>query len=337
MTGSGASRRDQGFSKRTLFSSLFLKFLYSDNNVIDKLKKKIISYKKGDKYEDIISIIENEFNQIHEEFKGAFEEDHELCCRNINYYIDLLNAIIRSTNTFSKDIQDNIIDKVEEQWKRILQIKSIDKCTKDIDLDSIRKRCILKHIHDLKLDKLFIKTFSEQYTQYLREKWDTIIKYINGNVDLYIKIENDFMGIIENYNNFFHSADNICDVDLNKLSSHDITISTDWNSLMNSISLKKFTTEHHEKSCYNKSYIEMLKLRTSNIQSMNNFLSIAISLLGFSLILIFLYRFTPLGSMIRRHTKKNVEVHENMRDEIPELYENYENEGPYITYNSASH
>lgn len=41
--------------------------------------------------------------------------------------------------------------------------------------------------------------------------------------------------------------------------------------------------------------------------------------------------------MIRRHTKKNIEVHENMRDEIPELYENYENEGPYITYNSASH
>ncbi|SBT57007.1 PIR Superfamily Protein [Plasmodium ovale wallikeri] len=81
----------------------------------------------------------------------------------------------------------------------------------------------------------------------------------------------------------------------------------------------------------------MLKTKTTSIQRMNNLLSIGIALLGFSLIFIFLYRFSPLGNILRRYKKNKNEVDENTNEEFPELYENAENIGRYISYTSESH
>ncbi|SBT58875.1 PIR Superfamily Protein [Plasmodium ovale wallikeri] len=326
------------YMKRTLPSVIFLKFLYDNNNVIEKLEGKIELYKSDGNYEEIISIIEGEFEKIQSEIKETFTDDYEICCRNINYYIDLLRAIIKSANVFSKVIQNNIIDKVEEQWKKILKIKDINECTKEIDLDSIRKRCILKHLHDLKLDKKLIMSNLDVYKTFLQEKWEKIIGYTNPeHGHLYIKIENDSVGIIEEYSNFLYSYDYICDFYLDKLSSDDITISTDIQNLINNISLDKILSNNVNKTCYNENYIKMLKTKTTSIQRMNNFLSIGIALLGFSLIFIFLYRFSPLGNILRRYKKNKNEVDENTNEEFPELYENTENIGRYISYTSESH
>ncbi|SBT55412.1 hypothetical protein POVWA1_069810 [Plasmodium ovale wallikeri] len=246
------------YMKRTLPSVIFLKFLYDNNNVIEKLEGKIELYKSDGNYEEIISIIEGEFEKIQSEIKETFTDDYEICCRNINYYIDLLRAIIKSANVFSKVIQNNIIDKVEEQWKKILKIKDINECTKEIDLDSIRKRCILKHLHDLKLDKKLIMSNLDVYKTFLQEKWEKIIGYINPeHGHLYIKIENDSVGIIEEYSNFLYSYDYICDFYLDKLSSDDITISTDIQNLINNISLDKILSNNVNKTCYNENYIQL--------------------------------------------------------------------------------
>lgn len=277
--------------KRTLPSAMFLKFFYENNNVIKKLDSKIKLYKSGINYEEIISIIEDEFQKIQDEIVRTFNNDHAICCRNINYYFDLLNATIKSANVFSGNIRDNIIHKVEEQWKKVLQIKNMDECTKEMDFDSIRKRCILKHLYDLKLDKRAIMSNHNVYKTFLQEKWEKIIGYTNPeHGHLYIKIENDSVGIIEQYSNFLYSYDYICDFDLDKLSSDDITVSTDIQNLINNISLDKISTNNVNKACYNENYIKMLKTKTTSIQSMNNLLSIGIALLGFSLIFIFLYR-----------------------------------------------
>ncbi|SBS89280.1 PIR Superfamily Protein, partial [Plasmodium ovale curtisi] len=83
---------------------------------------------------------------------------------------------------------------------------------------------------------------------------------------------------------------------------------------------------------------EMLKKKKSNIKKINNVLSLGIALLGFSLILILIYKFSPLGSLLRRYTKKKIEVDENMNEEVmSELYNNSENEKSYISYYSVSH
>ncbi|SBT58233.1 hypothetical protein POVWA1_086390 [Plasmodium ovale wallikeri] len=55
------------------------------------------------------------------------------------------------------------------------------------------------------------------------------------------------MGIIEQYSDFLNSPDFICDTELDAISIDDITISTNWDSLMNSISLEKFKTKDPEK------------------------------------------------------------------------------------------
>ncbi|SBS91703.1 unspecified product [Plasmodium ovale curtisi] len=329
------ARGEISLNKKTLPSVIFLEFLYEDNNPIQKLNDEIKKYKSDSDYRKIISIIEDEFENIREEIEGSFRSDRAICCRNINYYFDLLNATIKSANVFSRDIQDNIISKVEQQWVNVLKVKNVDECTKEIDLDSIRKRCILKHLHDSVDDKKFILSLLQKYKEYLREKWEKIIDYTNGYHDkLYIKIENDFMGIIDKYSNFLMSSDYICDAKLVEISTDDITISSDMNTLTNAISIEKFTTKNYDKGCYNKLYIEMLKIKTSSIQRMNNFLSIVIALMGFSLMLIFLYRFSPLGNILRIYKKKKTEVDENTSEELPELYENI---GRYISYTSVSH
>ncbi|SBS93409.1 PIR Superfamily Protein [Plasmodium ovale curtisi] len=331
-------RGEISLNKKTLPSAIFLEFLYEDNNPIQKLNDKIKTYKSDSDYPEIISIIEGEFENIRKEIEDSFREDRAICCRNINYYFDLLNATIKSANVFSREIQDNIIAKVEQQWKQVLNVKNVDECTKEIDLYSLRKRCILKQLHDLKLDKNFIIFNPNGYETFLKEKWEKLLGYTNPELGgLYVKIENDFVGIIEQYSNFLYSYDYICDFDLDKLSTDDITISPDIHTLINNISLDKISSNNINKAFYNANYIEMLKIKTSSIQRMNNILSIVIALLGFSLMLIFLYRFSPLGNMLRRHKKKKTEVDENTSEELPELYENTENIGRYISYTSVSH
>ncbi|SBT55284.1 PIR Superfamily Protein [Plasmodium ovale wallikeri] len=329
------ARGESSFKIKTLPSVMFLKFLY-ENNVIQKINNKIENISDSN-YREIISIIEGEFENIREEIEDTFRNDHALCCRNFNYYFDLLNATIKSANVFSKDIQDNIMAKVEQQWVNVLKVKNVNECTKEIDLDSIRKRCILKHLHDSVDDKEFILSFLENYKEYLKGKWDKIIYFTNEYDDkLYIKIENDFMGIIDKYSNFLMSSDYICDAKLVELSIDDITISSDMNTLTNAISLEKFTNNNYDKGCYNKLYIDMLKHKTSKIQRINNFLSLGILLLGFSLILIFLYRFSPLRNLLHKCTKKRIEVDENVQV-MSELHDNFENERHYISYDSLSH
>ncbi|SBT57301.1 PIR Superfamily Protein [Plasmodium ovale wallikeri] len=313
--------------------------LYKDKK-FEKHIQQIEENKSSNNSEKIIPIINNKFAEIFQEITAGFINDDEImCCRNINYYFDLLYAIIKSPSGLSNDIANNLINQIEHKWNEVPKINNKDECKGETDLDSTRKRCVLKHIHDLKMDEKFIKAFSDDYSKYLHDKWKKIIDYTSTYYGgLYIKIENDSVGIIEEYTHFLYSLDYICDVDLSKLSTDDITISRDMDSLMNNISLERISPNNNKKECYNKVYIDMLKKKTSNIKKINNVLSSGIALLGFSLILILIYKFSPLGSLLRRYTKKKIEVDENMNEEeMSELYNNSENEKSYISYYSVSH
>ncbi|SBT73915.1 hypothetical protein POWCR01_000163400, partial [Plasmodium ovale] len=315
----------QKFKEETLPSSLFIEPLYRENNFKNHIQQ-IETNISGNGSERIISLIDEQVNKIYNEILDAYTtEDESSCCRNINYYFDLLYSIIKSPSKHSKDIPNNLISQIETKWNNVPSVIDINKCKGETDLDSIRRRCILKHLHDLKWDKKVIKTFSQEYKNYLYKKWDKIISYINPNNKLYIKIENDFMGIIEPYSHFLESSDLICDTELDDISTDDIKISPNLDRLMNSISLEKFTTTDYVKGCYNKNYIEMLKIKTSSIQRINNILSSGIIILGLSLILILIFRFTPLRSSLRGCTKKKVEEDENMNEEVmSELYDDSE-------------
>ncbi|SBT82956.1 PIR protein [Plasmodium ovale] len=333
-------KRTTNLPESVLPSNLFIKCLFGDEKFENHIKQ-IEKNKSSDNFDSIISIIDVQLGQIFEEIKGGFiSNDEDRCCRNVNYYFDLLYAIIKSPGQLSNENTNNLIGQIKEKWEQVPKISDRNKCKGKTDLDSICKRSILKHLHDLKLDKMPIKTFSEEYKNYLSKKWKKIIAYTSGYYDnLYIKIENDFIGIIDSYSNFLNSSDPICDIDLDDLSTEDIKISTNLESVMNSISLEKFTTnKDYVKGCYNKNYIDMLKIKTSSIQRINNILSSGIAILGFSLILVFLYRFGPLGSLLRGCTKKKAQVNENINEEvISELYDDSENERSYVSYHTIPH
>ncbi|SBT01800.1 PIR Superfamily Protein, partial [Plasmodium ovale curtisi] len=315
------------FDEEVLGSNLFIQTLYEEKNFEQHIKE--IEAKISDNDSDgIISTIDEQFKKIYDDITENYIVDEKSkCCRNINYYFDLLYSIIKSTDKLTNVNLNRVIAQIEQNWEKVQNISDINICKRETDLDSIRRRCILKHLQDLKVDKNFISSFSDAYKKYLGEKWNKITKYINPYDKLYIKIENDFMGIIEKYSNFLNSPDLICDTELDDISTDDIKISTNLDSLMNSISLENFTTKHYEKGCYNKNYIEILKIKASGIQRINNILSSGIIILGISLILVFIYRFSPLRSFLRGCTKRKIEVDENMNEEIEtELYDDSENE-----------
>ncbi|SBT84075.1 PIR protein [Plasmodium ovale] len=333
-------KRTTNFKENILPSNFFIECLFEDKNFENHIQE-IEKNKSSNNFQNIISIIDSKFKKIHQEIEDGFNNYDEVrCCRNLNYYFDLLYAIIKSPGQLSNENTNNLIGQIKEKWEQVPKISDRNKCKGKTDLDSICKRSILKHLHDLKLDKMLIKTFSEEYKNYLSKIWEKIIAYTSRYYDnLYIKIENDFIGIIDSYSNFLNSSDPICDIDLDDLSAEDIKMSTNWENLMNSISLEKFTNnKDYVKGCYNKNYIDMLKIKTSSIQRINNILSSGIAILGFSLILVFLYRFRPLGSLLRGCTKKKAEVNENINEEvISELYDDSENERSYIAYDAVPH
>ncbi|SBT55774.1 unspecified product [Plasmodium ovale wallikeri] len=328
----------RAFDETILDSNLFIKSLYRKNNFKNHIQQ-IETNISGNDSAGIISTIDGQFNQIYDEIPRAYTKDEESkCCRDINYYFDLLYSIIKSSSELSKGDLNKVIAQIEKKWDNVPSISDKKKCKGETDLDSIRIRCILKHLQDLKNDKKIILSFQQGYEEYLSEKWKNIIGYINPYNNLYIKIENNFMGIIEKYNNFLNSPHIICDTELDDISLDDITISTNWDSLMSSISLEKFSTKNPEKGCYNKNYIEILKNKASSIQRINNILSSAIIILGLSLILVLIFRFSPLRSLPRGCTKKKVEEDENMNEEVmSELYDDSENERTFISYHSVSH
>ncbi|SBT59312.1 hypothetical protein POVWA2_094630 [Plasmodium ovale wallikeri] len=194
--------------EKVLPSNYFIKCLFGDKNFENHVKE-IEENKSSNNSEKITSIINSKFEEILQDIRSGFSKDEEVrCCVNINYYFDLLYSIIKSPGQLSNDNTNKLITEILQKWDKIPEVNDKDKCKRETDLDSICKRSILKHLHDLKWDKMFIIAFSEKYKNYLGKKWGKIIAYTSRYYDnLYIKIENDFMGIIEKYSDFLNSPD----------------------------------------------------------------------------------------------------------------------------------
>ncbi|SBT58316.1 PIR Superfamily Protein [Plasmodium ovale wallikeri] len=326
-----------GFKKENLPSNKYKKELFT--------KEEIQNFETGTSYVSDYELCEPKVNDFYTKFRTNHDTlklkcdngNGPKCCRDVNYYLDYATGIFKSSQLEDHD-KKRLVKHVEEVWEPTLRSKDIYTCERPTDLDSTRKRCILQHLYDLKDDEISMLSFEKQYKEHLSEKWNKIISYTNEEYDkLFIKIENNSMGVVENYANFLHSSDYICGNDLDELSADDIKISTDMDDFITSISLDKIPLNVQKNLCFNKRYVDMLKHKALNLQRINNVLSIGIALLGFFLILVFLHEFSPLGSLLRRFTKKKIEVDENANDEILDSYENSENGRPYISYHSTSH
>ncbi|SBT58399.1 PIR Superfamily Protein [Plasmodium ovale wallikeri] len=278
------------FDEKLLPSIYFTNKLYNNTNIQELNENK----EKTQTYQQVLTNINelnSSFNKCYEEIKGeCFQYKEEFrCCRDINYHIDIVKGIIKSFKL--EEIEKNdLITKVEDNLKQKLSGYGTHVCERKEDLDSIRKRCIIKQLHDFVQDKDIIQNYSNDYNKYLVKKWNEIIKYTNGNDDVYIKIENDFMGILDKYKHFLETSLYIPDVDLENLKEEDIKISTDLSSLITSISLDTFPSEPSPGKHYNELYKQVLSDKVSNIQTKNILLPFGVTISGVSLILLLLHK-----------------------------------------------
>ncbi|SBT55329.1 PIR Superfamily Protein [Plasmodium ovale wallikeri] len=326
----------QCFKKEDLSSYEYKKILCK-NDEIKTLERHTSHVSDYDDCEEPFNKFNNDFKSNHDNLKRECGKNGPKCCRDVNYYLDYATGIFKASQLNDQD-KKILITRLESELERDIRDNDMYICERKTDINSTRKRCILQHLHDLKEDEKSMLSFEKQYKDHLSEKWEKIISYTDSKPSsIFVKIENNSMGIVENYANFLHSSDYICGNDLDELSDDDIKISTNMNDFLSSISLDKIPLKVQKNLCFNKTYVDMLKHKALNLQRINNFLSIGIALLGFFLILVFLHEFSPLGSLLRRFTKKKIEIDENSNDEIIDSYENSENGRPYISYHSTSH
>ncbi|SBS95327.1 unspecified product [Plasmodium ovale curtisi] len=330
-----SDQRSTGFNEENLPSNKYKKKLCKKNE-IQALKNGTLYVSDYDDCKDAVNTFYSNFKTNHDNLKtNCNKENGPKCCRDVNYYLDRVTGIFKSSLLSDSD-KNRLIKNLEDELESSIRANDIYTCERQKDLDSTRKRCILQHLYDLKEDEHFILSYAEAYKKYLDEKWEKIIRYTNEeSTNLFIKIENDSMGIVENYKNFLYSSDYICGNNLDELSADAIKISTDMDNFITSISLDKISSNVEKNLCFNKRYVDMLKYKASTIQRINNALIIGIALLGVFLTFIFLHELSPLGGFLRRCTKNKIQVEENMIEVIPKLYENCENRKPYISYHST--
>ncbi|SBT00814.1 hypothetical protein POVCU1_062520 [Plasmodium ovale curtisi] len=146
------------------------------------------------------------------------------CCRDINYYLDLIMALIKFSNS-TEVHKESLIHLVEDNWKSRFGKTDYD-CERKLDEESIRKRCILKQLYDYCDDRNHIEREELQYNAYLNTKWEKIFSYTNSNNKyLYYNITYKNNNKKVNYKDLLLNTADLTFINCVDLKNHDITFS----------------------------------------------------------------------------------------------------------------
>ncbi|SBS89228.1 PIR Superfamily Protein, partial [Plasmodium ovale curtisi] len=166
-----------GFDKDKLPSNTY-KIKLCEKYDIPKLEGRALYVTEYEDCEEPVEDFYNNFITNHNNLKTECKKNGPKCCRDVNYYLDLVTGIIKASYLEDSD-KSKLIKKVETEWEPNIRAQNIYTCERETDLDSIRKRCILQHLYDLKEDENDIFSFSKQYKNHLDKKWEKILSYTN--------------------------------------------------------------------------------------------------------------------------------------------------------------
>ncbi|SBT55806.1 PIR Superfamily Protein [Plasmodium ovale wallikeri] len=304
--------------------------------------------------------------------KKCSKESDPKCCRDINYYLDLVTTFIKKSNNDNID-QKELIDHVENYWREIFEKRDND-CQRILDEESIRKRCILKQLHDYCDDKKDIVGKEVEYNDYLKEKWDKIISFNTvTNDDLYFKIKDWNNNESFNYKEFLLTPKGDCSHDYKKVILSHISLfkGKPTTEVMN----KEVVSDVHADAAIGKSEDKGREERQDSgegVRLSRDFggatadqafrqpgpeegereaegdklslpllqtpLSAGFSVVGAVFFLFFLYKFSPVGPWISTLIKNNPGEKRGTSDDESFLFlNNPEHNDHYISYNSISH
>ncbi|SBS93020.1 hypothetical protein POVCU2_0078440 [Plasmodium ovale curtisi] len=143
---------------------------------------------------DWISLFNSSLSNIFFANKSHFKSvSYYKCCRNLNYYLYLVLAVIKSSN-ISEQEHGELIELIDVYWKGMFQHNHLHGCKRQENTYSIEKRCILTQLYDYSDDQSYLLTTNENEEQRINEynkckekKWNQIKNYTPlNNEDFFI-------------------------------------------------------------------------------------------------------------------------------------------------------
>ncbi|SBT00935.1 PIR Superfamily Protein [Plasmodium ovale curtisi] len=298
------------------------------------------------------------------------ENNDYKCCRDINYYLDLIRAFIE-VSISSNEYKEALKLLVKEAWEDRLG-KDGYNCKMEPDDESIRKRCVLKQLHDYCDDKHFIMGKEEEYYKHLEEKWGSIISFTTSTKDnLHFKIMGWKNNQTFNYKNFLLTPKDICTDNYKNIELSHISLFKE--ELANEVRVAGEVRDGYQDRTRGESKQQVALAGPGEYGSFSSDLgdtthhhpapqseheggaeepaeaqlgaplwetplSAGFSVAGAVIFFFFLYKFSPVGSWIITRIKKNPGGAMDMNEDESFLFlNNLKHNDQYISYNSISH
>ncbi|GAW84254.1 hypothetical protein PGO_001960 [Plasmodium gonderi] len=155
--------------KQQLLKHLYLESMKNDfelPNPYETIFFEHVDSLKANLYINYRAIV-NEYCEKNQDFK---------CCRDINYFFNLIIAIIK-TSKLNKIHQNDMVNDVNEYWKNKFEKYTDFKCKREKGVYSKEKRCILKQVYDIREDKDIGVSDTMKSNNNLKKKLGKIINY----------------------------------------------------------------------------------------------------------------------------------------------------------------
>ncbi|SBT54116.1 PIR Superfamily Protein [Plasmodium ovale wallikeri] len=317
---------------------------------INELENICKSHNVGDECIERIRALRSElYMKYHAIRSQCYNESNDpKCCREVNYCIDNIISIIQSSKYNDSDKKD-YIDMVEGDWKSIFEKSHQYVCTRERDAYSIYKRCILSQLYDFNDDKEYLEhkaiespDIYQLYDEYLNEKWSKILKYEKANnEDINITIDRTPVKQKVKCNNLPLKHHMLKSIITNKVENIKLTVSSEsishlqldtYSEAERGVSRVSHSTGSEETD----PLIEIKQADETNSASTRILVTAIPMLLGSFFFLLMLYKFSPLGSLVKNRVKKGGKIQKTLDYEKTELVEPEDNQY-YIGYDTSSY
>ncbi|KMZ88619.1 hypothetical protein PVBG_04828 [Plasmodium vivax Brazil I] len=311
---------------------IYFKEKYEDKLPSNSFKKKLLKDFKFDEmkstfqlpnsydsqcWEYISKIPSTLYINYHTTVKSSCKNNkNNKCCRDINYYLDLIIGIIKSSKIIEQD-KTEYIKQVEYYWKdKFMGVTDYD-CKREEGSYSKEKRSILKQLYDICDDKEISNSNRAMYKNLLENKWTKIINSnSSNNEDLYFHINGKTLNIKGKYSDFLLNFEGINCTGYNNIKLSDILVKNETfeekplvdisNSHGDSAEVQNILTSSKEDS------VSKTENGTSNILDLKNLPITFVSLSGIGSFFFILYKYSPLGSWLYRNVTNKNKLSANM-------------------------
>ncbi|SBS91035.1 PIR Superfamily Protein [Plasmodium ovale curtisi] len=271
------------------------------------------------------------------------------CCIDVNYYIDYVNEIIKSSK-FNDPTKEEYIQKIEQIWRDYFGKTHAYKCTREENTHSKYERCIINQLSDFFNDKDYLEKASSQnsniyieYDQYIQEKLSNILKCEKLNSEnISITINDQPIAQRVKCNNLPLKSQLLKNNIINNVQNIKVTFSaeairTPARDDHSHTPVEESRITHGTGFAETGSPLVIEPLDETNSSFTRIIVTVISMILGIFFLFLMLYKFSPFGSLVNNRIKKGGEIQQTINYEKIQLLEEPEDSQYYIKYDSSSH